>query len=116
MLIGLRGTPAPTICFGITVIMFVVQWAAIYTHYTNIFILPLATVIAIASPAGHRMTIRVKLIVQYSFITFVAFIPAIVLALIYYNVIGGGANTQTFGGFSIDFCINSAIRTGQYRD
>lgn len=96
--------------------MFVVQWAAIYTHYTNIFILPLATVIAIASQAGHRMTIRVKLIVQYSFITFVAFIPAIVLALIYYNVIGGGANTQTFGGFSIDFCINFAIRTGQYRD
>ena len=111
-LIRLRGTASPTICSGITVIMFVVQWAAIYTHYTNIFILPLATVIAIASQAGHRMTIRVTLIVQYSIITFVAFIPAIALALIYDNVIGGGVNTQTFGGLASAFVLTSPSELG----
>lgn len=90
-----------------TVLMFVVQWLAIYAHYTNIFIIGPATVLAIAMDPLLRPRRRLGIVLEYSGISLVAFIPALAQLVVYNNTLSGLVNSQTYAGIAADFILSS---------
>lgn len=96
----------------LTLWMFLIQWAAIYAHYTNVFLLPAATVLAIAVQPGGRFAARLGLIIRYSAVTVVILLPAVGLALLHSGISGSGTNVQTFGGLMSNLVLSDPSTVG----
>ncbi|PPR11623.1 MAG: hypothetical protein CFH41_00494 [Alphaproteobacteria bacterium MarineAlpha11_Bin1] len=91
----------------LTIAMFVSQLAAVYTHYANVFILPAATVMALALQPNTELLKRVVSIIKYSLIMVLAFLPWIAVVIVYDPSIGGGNSKQTFGGQLATFVFSN---------
>lgn len=87
------------------VLMFGVQLLAIYAHYTNVFIVAPATVVAILLDPSHPISTRVRLSAKYSGVILWAFVPALALMAIYSDTLGGAMNDQTFSSIAEIFVL-----------
>ena len=96
----------------LTLAMFAVQWLAIYAHYTNVFLLPAATVFALAIHPALSVRRRTGLVVRYAAISLIGFVPAIALAFAYSEAIGGTGNTQTFAGLTSNLVLSDSSVVG----
>ena len=88
-------------------LMFVAQCLAIYAHYTNVFLLAPATVLAILLDPSLRSAARLGLAARYSALIFCAFVPTLALMSLYSSQIGGSENDQTFAGVASYFGLAS---------
>jgi hypothetical protein len=96
----------------VVLLMFGVQLLANYSHYTNVFILAPATVIAIAVDPSLELARRFRNVVKFSAVTFVTFLPALMLIAVYSDKLGGSINDQTFAGNVETFMLSSGNTSG----
>jgi hypothetical protein len=97
---------------GATCLMLATHLLAVYAHYTNVFLVAPATVIALLTFPGRTAGERISLAIKYSAFAFILFLPGLLLMVVQVSGLALPVGEQGFVGFTVDYLLNAANDAG----